>query len=319
MEIPGDFRYGLKNNWREWKRCLDAPMGLYHLKCSILWNPFYLLRCFSFLCAHVSWHFLCTQGEAPLDAWSMRSLRWKLATPCSLHIPLCGKTKPWESPANSNIMLSSQRSFLNKRTELWQGKVKTVWKSKDVQVGDLRGWKCSCRVSDISPRTQQFRALSADNFSPWHSLVKKQVKWAHPEVLVMGEEKGRKVLHLCCSRETCHVTAPVCVTWSAPTLWWQPLCPACRANTTPPHIPSTSMPDLPLCYLLQRQKLQRTHPKVAASLRKRLRSSSENPLYFYNHSGRVEFWLELWLFHRSLLGWVTAHGKNFCINETALP
>lgn len=280
MEITGDFRYGLKNDWREWKRGSDAPVGLYHLKSSILWNPFYLSLCFSLLCAHISWHFLCTQGDAPLDAWSMRSVRWELATSCSLHIPLCGKTKPWESPANSNIMLSSQWPFLNKGTKLCQGKVKTLWKSKNVQVGDLRGWKYSCRVSATSPRTQQFRALSADNFSPWCSLVQNWVKWAHPEVLIMGEEKGSEALHLCCSRETSHVTAPVCVTWLVLTLWWQPPYPDCRANTTPPHIPCASIPDLPLCYLLQRQELQRRHPKVAASLRKRLRSNSESHYNF---------------------------------------
>lgn len=129
--------------------------------------------------------------------------------------------------------MSSQRPFLNKGTKLWQGKVKTLWKSKDVQVGDLRGWKCSCRVSATSPRTQQFRALSAGNLSPWHPLLKNRVKWAHPEVLVMGEEKGREALHLCYSRETSHVAAPVRVTRLALTLWWQPPHPDCRANTTP--------------------------------------------------------------------------------------
>lgn len=143
-------------------------------------------------------------------------------------------------------MLSSQRPFLNKGTKLWQGKVKTLWKSKDVQVGDLRGWKCSCRVSATSPRTQQFRALSAGNLSPWHPLVKNRVKWAHPEVLVMGEEKGREALHLCYSRETSHVTTPVRVTRLALTLGWQPPHPDCKHNSTakqrPPAHPCLTFP-----------------------------------------------------------------------------
>lgn len=171
-----------------------------------------------FMCLLV-WHFCTLTSPAASSAHKEKpSRRHRLRDrlvgskpPCSSHRHLWGRAKLREAPANSNITSLSLGPILRKVTKLWRGKVKRLWQSQDIQAGALRSWKSSDIVSAESPRTQQFRALSADHLTPWCPLVKTRVKCVHPEVLAMDEiEKGKQGFVFACisySRITLHIPA----------------------------------------------------------------------------------------------------------------
>lgn len=207
-------------------------------------KPFLLVALFfTPVCSHLLTFSLHTR-RSPLGCTVHEICKVGAGHPLLPTHPFVWENQTLRAPANSNIMLSSQRPFLNKGTKLWQGKVKTLWKSKDVQVGDLRGWKCSCRISATSPRTQQFRALSADNFSPWCPLVKNWVKWGHPEALVMGEEKGREVLHLSLQGNfPCYRSGPC--NWDSAEPLVTTTVPRLQSKHNSTAHPLSSMPHLP--------------------------------------------------------------------------